>query len=348
MRPESRCCEFHLAQKAGKMMEDTRQPSRPGNRPESMSRRMAISLSMSALLLAAPGVLPQTGVPSPSDGLGQLDVSAPPPTAAEIRDRRLTLLANQHADDEALNQYERIERHITRTGAANPRILEDKTYRVVPTGGGTMKILLEDRGARVSPAEYRRQLQSWEDILEMMVKPDDPKAQSARAKYAKRERQRAEFLEATKDAFVPKWLGRQMYSGRSCDVFELAPNPEFHPHSIFQSALAHVTAKIWVDRSANQIIRGEAWVMSDISFVGGIAGKVYRGSVVEMDQAEVTPGVWLPTHYQYDFAGRKFVFPFEEHQVIEVRNYHRIGPPSDALARVQSELASGKTLFADP
>jgi hypothetical protein len=309
---------------------------------------MAISLSMSALLLAAPTLLPQTAAPSPSDGLGQLDASAPPPTPAEIRERRQTLLANQHADDEALDQYERIERHITRTGGANPRILEDKTYRVVPTGGGTMKILLEDRGDRVSPAEYRRQLQSWEDILEMMVKPDDPKAQSAREKYAKRERERAEFVNATKDAFVPRWLGRQTDAGHSCDVFELAPNPEFHPHSIFQGALAHVTAKIWVDRSTNQIVRAEAWVMSDISFVGGIAGKVYRGSAVEMDQAEVAPGVWLPTHYQYDFAGRKFLFPFEQHQVIEVRHYQRVGPPPDALALVQSELASGKILFDDP
>ncbi len=277
-----------------------------------------------------------------------LDSSAQPPTDAELRQRREQLIANQHADDEALNFYERIERHVDRSSGSNPRVLDDRIYRIVPTGGGTMKILLRDHGVEVSPEDYTRQLQAWRDVLRMMTSAGGSKGATARDKYEKRERQRTEFVNATKDAFVPKWIGRETYAGSPCDVFELYPNPEFHPSSMFQSALAHVTAKIWVDRSTNQLVRGEAWVTSDISFVAGIAGKVYRGSKVEIDQAEVAPGVWLPTHYEYDFAGRKFLFPFAQHETIDVSHYRRIGPPEDALAEVNTELASGKGPFDDP
>ena len=312
-----------------------------------MPRCRAISLLVSALLLIAPVSLPALSH-HPRTGASRLDASAHPPTEAEIRERREKLIANQHADDEALNLYERIERRIDRSGGPHPHVLDDRTYRVVPTGGGTMKILLQDRGVSVSANKYRLQLQSWKEVLEMMVAPDSDKGQAARAKYEKRERQRADFVNASKNAFLPKWLGRQTYAGRTCDVFELLPNPAFHPRSMFEGALAHVTAKIWVDEEADQLVRGEAWVASDISFVAGIAGKVYRGSRVEIDQAEVSPGIWLPTHYQYDFAGRKFLFPFAEHQTIDVRNYHRIGPPAEALTEVEAELANGKRPTSDP
>jgi hypothetical protein len=307
----------------------------------------AISLLVPALLLIAPVSLPARSHHPITDS-SRLDASAPPPTPAQIRERRARLIANQHADDEALNLYERIEHRIDRSGGPNPRVLDDRIYRVVPTGGGTMKILLQDQGARVSAGEYRRQLESWKKVLEMMVATNNDKGQTARAKYEKREHQRAEFVNASKDAFVPKWLGRQAYAGRTCDVFDLLPNPAFHPSSMFESALAHVTAKIWVDEDSDQLVRAEAWVTSDISFVAGIAGKIYRGSRVEMDQAEVSPGIWLPTHYEYDFSGRKFLFPFAEHQTIDVKDYRRIGPPSAALTEVETELADGKRPIFDP
>ena len=81
---------------------------------------------------------------------------------AEIRARTDKVIANQHANDEALEQYERIERHVDRTGGENQRILEDKLFRVVPTGPSTMKILVKTNGAATDSAEYRKQFPSDE------------------------------------------------------------------------------------------------------------------------------------------------------------------------------------------
>jgi hypothetical protein len=272
----------------------------------------------------------------------------PVPTEAGLHARAERLIANQHEDDNAIEQFDRIERHLDRTGGPSPRIIEDKTYRVVPTGSGTLKILLKDGATPTDPADYRRQLQSWEMLLEMMLKGDNSKSKTEQDKYEKRKQERADFIDAIDKAFLVKPAGQDTCDGRVCDVFELGPNPVYRPHSMFQDALTHVTAKIWVDHQTDQMARGEAHITHDISFGGGILGKLYRGGTVTMEQTEVAPGIWLPKRYQYDFAGRRFFFSFDEHQVVEAGRYRRIGPPSEALAMVQNELASGKLAIVDP
>lgn len=321
-----------------------------------MLKRLAISIGVSIAMLAVSAAMlagacaahPGAGSQATTQTKTPKDLQARAPSADEIRVRSKKLIENQHKNDLALEEYERVERYEDFTSGANPQTIEDKTFRVVPDGGGTMKILLKDTGTPTNPADYRRQLQLWEDILQRMTQPNDSKAKAAREKYEKRQRERADFLDAAGDAYIVKWVGQETHGGRNCDVFELTPNPDFHPRSMFQGALAHVTAKIWVDHDTDQLVRGEAHVLSDISFGGGLLGKLYRGGSVSMEQAEVTPGIWLPTRTEYEFAGRKFLFPFAEHQVIEASHYRRIGSPQEALAMVQNELSSRKTFSEDP
>jgi hypothetical protein len=309
-----------------------------------------IVISTLAVASAAFAAAPPTDADSQQRAEAKASVNPPAqaPSDDEIRARTKQLLANQHNDDDALELYERVERHVDRTGGANPRTLDDKTYRVVPTGTGNQKILLHDAAMPADSAAYARQMQALKDVLATMANLDDPRAKAAYAKFEKRKRERAQFVDAANDAYTTTWAGREMRNGRDCDAFDLNPNPKFQPQSMFQAVFAHTTAKLWVDRQTTQIVHGEAHVTSDVAFGGGILGKLYRGSVVSMDQLEIAPGIWLPIRYQYDFAGRKFLFSFDQHQVIEVSRYHRIGPPKEALQMVQNELSSGKTFSEDP
>src|SRR5215472_9039530 len=115
------------------------------------------------------------------------------PSEAEAQLRADKLIANQHRDDSAIERYERIEHQIDRTGGPSPRVTEDRTFRVVPTGTGTMKILLRDNGKTPNPADYHRQLEQWRDALELALKPDDSRAKSAFAKFDKKRKDRAEL-----------------------------------------------------------------------------------------------------------------------------------------------------------
>jgi hypothetical protein len=296
---------------------------------------IAVFATALALPMLSPGFAPPAQQPQP-------------PSDAELQARADKLIANQHRNEQFLDEYERIERQVDQTAGMAPKVLEDRTYRIVPTGTGTMKILVSDRGRPADPAEYRKQLQLWEQTLELALKPNDLRAKAAYAKFEKKKKDRAELINSMKEGLLRKWIGQETISGHLCDVIQLDPNPEFHPHSTLQEAITRVTAKVWVDHTATQIVRAEAHVTRDISFGGGILGKLYRGGVFAFDQSEVAPGVWLPTRYQYDYTARKFLFTFEQHQWIEVSRYRRVGPPKEALALVQSELAGGKSLTADP
>ena len=277
-----------------------------------------------------------------------INPQGPAPSPQEIHTRADKFVANQHRDDQALEQYERVEHHLDRSAGSMPRTIEDRVYRIVPTGAGTAKIVLRDGNKPVDPNTYKREMQNLEDLLKEMANPNDSRAKAAYAKRQKHDSDRAEFVDAAKEAFTIRWLGTSTVRGRGCDVFELDPNSDFHPHGLFQEAFAHVVARMWVDRETTQMVYGEARVMSDVSFGGGILGKLYRGGVVSMEQAEVAPGIWLPTHYQYDFSGRRFLFYFEQHQSIDASRYRRVGPPAEALLVVQSELANPKSFLLDP
>lgn len=270
------------------------------------------------------------------------------PSDAEMQARGKALIANQHKNDAALDQYERIERQVDTTGGANRRTIDEKKIRFVPNGAGMTKLLLEQNGSTVTPQEYEAELQNWLSVLQFMVNPNDDRMKSATAKYLKKKQTRSQLVDDMLVAFKPKWVGRETVDGHDCDVIELTPDPDFHPHSILEDALPHAKAKIWVDHEADQLVRARAEITSDVWVGGGILGKLYKGGVFSMEQAEVAPGIWLPTRYQFDFSGRKFLFSFEEHQSIESSHYHYIGTAKDALAEAQSELASGKPLAGDP
>jgi hypothetical protein len=306
----------------------------------------ALALAGGAIGLGHSYASPQT--PLAADAFLQDGSHLQPPSEAEMKARSLKVIANQHQDDTALDQYEHTERVYDRTAGQNPRVVEDKTYRVVPTGSGTYKILMKDGERPVDESEYRRQLQQWVEALELALKPDDPRMKAASEKYQKRMHDRADLVDATNDAYIQKWVGSETMNGHVCDVVALEPNPKFHPHSVFQEALTHATVKVWVDHDSDQIVRGEAHITRDISIGGGVFGKLYRGGVFYLEQEEVAPGVWLPVRRQYDFSGRKFLFPFEEHQLIEDSHYRHLGSPNQMLSTAKSEIANGKPAAGNP
>lgn len=257
---------------------------------------LAATLALAGLALAS--ALPQQppasdpAIPPSNAGEGiSKQAQGPVPTEAELHARAQRIIANQHRNDNEIEQFDRIERHLDRTGGPNPRVLVDRVYRVVPTGSGTLKILLKDGATPTDPAEYRQQLQSWEALLEMLLSGNNVKAKTERDKFERRMHERSEFIDAIDEAFLAKPLGQETVGGRACDVFELDPNPAYRPRSLFQDALAHVTAKIWVDRQEYQLVRGEAHVTRDISFGGGILGNSTAAGLLQWSRRK-----WLPEY----------------------------------------------------
>ncbi len=268
----------------------------------------------------------------------------PAPTAEQFQSLIARAIENQHRNDHAIEEFERVERVTTRKPDGSSAALTDHTERVLPSGTGTMKLPLAENGQPVSPEIYRHALQFAVSALEIAIHPNERYNQDM-VKFEKRRREHSDLVDSAAHAFQMKWAGRETrpdpsgpHGSRTLVKILLDPNPSYVPISRFASAFQHAHATVWVDESQAQFARLEADITSDIPFAGGIAGKVYRGGHIVLEQSEVAPGVWLPTLYTYDVDGRKFVFGFGVHERTEISRYRRLGPPSQSIEIIRAEL----------
>ncbi len=305
--------------------------------------RIKLILVMVTALFAAVACVLLSGAASWAASQGAIVTGNPEPTAAQIRSLFMRAVANQHRNDQALQEYERVERVITRK-AANAEIISDHTDRVLPSGTGTMKLRISEDGSPVPPETYRHELENAVRALSIAMHPNENFRRDL-AKFQKRRRDRAELVDEATKAFHATWVGRETRrdpyaanGSRTLAKFLLYPDPNFKPTSRFAAAFEHVHAAIWVDEKQEQIARVEGDITSDISFFGGIAGKIYHGGHFVMEQSEVSPGVWLPTLYVYNVDGRKFLFGFGVHERTEISHYRRVGPPSESIEMIRKEL----------
>jgi hypothetical protein len=262
----------------------------------------------------------------------------------EVRALARRAIANQHRHDAEIMEFERRERRLRRSSADTASVVEDKTFRVVPTGTGTLRLVIEEKGQPVYPNFYEQQLRDLEQaLLDATERRSEPRQRRAIEKWEQRKQERYDLVEAIQDAFRATWLGREALpgsNGRRLVKLRLEPNPEFKPRTRIAGALQCARVTVWVDEASAELVRAEADIFRDISFGGGLFGKVYRGGRFVIEQAEAAPGVWLPTRYQLDYTGRKFIFSFGVHETIEIREYRRIGKPAEALAAIRREMAA--------
>lgn len=294
--------------------------------------------------LMVPAMQPasQTAQP-PANAQGPTVTGNPAPSPQQIHDLIMRAVENQHRDDRELEEFERTERIITRKGE-NGEVLTDITERVVPSGTGTVKLKTIENGMAVSPGQYRQELEFAVEALGLSARPNERYTED-QAKFERRRREHAELVDASTKAFRVTWAGWETRSApagahapRTLAKFLLEPDPDFKPTTRFSVAFAHVRARLWVDEAAAQFVRMEADITTDILFAGGVAGKVNHGGHVVMEQEEAAPGIWLPTLYDYEIDGRKFLFAFGVHERTEIARYRRVGPPSQAVAILRDEL----------
>jgi tetratricopeptide (TPR) repeat protein len=267
------------------------------------------------------------------------------PSDAELKALGDRIIAALHSDDTAMDEYERIEHH-TMVSGSDRHVVDDKTFRVVPTGTGTLRLLIRENGKPVDTETYQKQLRDWEQVLEIDINPKDSRQQAAYGKWQKKMKERRDAVEAARQAFHTTWAGRETRNGRTVAVLALEPNPSYVAQTMLENVLTHTRMKIWVDEASGNIVHAEAEIIRDVPFGGGLLGKLYRGARFSIDTAEVAHGFWAPVRVQYDYTGRKFLFVFEAHEITETTRYRRDGPPAQALALVKDELARG--VAADP
>jgi hypothetical protein len=293
------------------------------------------ALAAAMLILALLGAaLPADPLPG---GQGSTVSANPAPTAEQIQSLIARMVENQHHNDRAIVEYERVEHVVLHKDGENSEVVADRIERVLPSGTGTMRLQTAQSSPPVSAEVHRHQLQYAVTALDRFLHPNDHEKQDL-AKFEKRRREHAELIGDAAKAFRITWGGRATRGSRTLAKLLLDPDPNFKPTSRLAATFEHVHAVLWVDESQAQTERLEAYITSDIAFGGGIVGKVYHGGHFVMEQSEVDPGVWLPTLYIYDVDGRKFLLGFGVHERTDVSHYRHLGPPSQSIEIIRSEL----------
>jgi hypothetical protein len=253
------------------------------------------------------------------------------------------VIANQKKDDLAQFIYERMERLEIRKNPASTQPTEVRISRAIPAGTGIDRIPVRPDGKPVDEVAYRTELEKLERALSWAAQ--DGRAQrEAYEKIAKKQKERADFIDASRQAFVYTFIDREALGGHMVAKYHMVPNPAYKATSRSTAIFAKVRGDLWIDEDAGQLARLEVEVTDDISIAGFLA-KIYKGSHFAQEREEMAPGVWLPSYAQYDFDGRKFFMSFAIHERTSYSQYRRIGPPREALQAIRSEL--GKPIAAN-
>jgi hypothetical protein len=271
---------------------------------------------------------------------------SPPQTEAEKATLLDSLINNQKKSDAAQYLFERIERLEVRKSGSDAQAGEVKVSRVVPAGTGIDHISVGLDGKPVDLTAYRAELEKLERALDWASREGHAQ-RDAYEKVAKKQKERDDLIDATRNAFLYTYVSNETRDGRVLFKYHIEPNPAFKPSSRAATIFTKVRGFVWIDPSACELARVEGEVTSDIS-IGLFLGKVYKGSHFMQERYEVAPGLWLPTFTQYDFDGRRFFSSVAIHNRTFYSQYRRVGPPKEALEIIRSELGKSSATTADP
>ena len=256
------------------------------------------------------------------------------------------VIANQKQVDANLSLYERTERVEIRKSGSDPNPSDVKVWRIFPSGTGMSRIPLTLESKPTTTESYRAALEKLETTL-IWAAQDGPAQREAYGKTERRRKERNDLIDSTRKAFFFTKDVEEMRGGRVLVKYDMTPNPAYKPVTRNEILFTRIRGTLWIDKESSQLAKVEGQVTEDISLALFLA-KVYRGSYFMQERYELTPGVWLPTYQQYDFDGRKFLVPFYIHERSFYTNYHRVGPPREAVNVVRDELNKLKGNRADP
>jgi hypothetical protein len=291
---------------------------------------------VTGFILACAGGLPAQDVPV---------AQFPPQTEVETRALLDRVVANQKKNDEGQAIYERLERLEARKGPAGAPP-EVKISRAIPAGTGVDRIPVGPDGKPVDPVAYRAELEKLERSL-IWASEDGRAQRDSYEKIAKKQKDRAELIDATRTAFLYTFVAREPRTDRMLSKYHMEPNPAYKATTRATAIFAKVKGYVWIDEAAGELARVEVEVTDDIS-IGGFLAKVYKGSHLMQERYEMAPGLWLPSYSQYDFDGRRLFVSFSVHERTFYTQYRRIGPPKEALAAIRAELGKPNSASADP
>ena len=146
----------------------------------------------------------------------------------------------------------------------------------------------------LSPAEEKKEQEKFARSAAERRAENAAKRAQRLAEYAMRPEWQRETWRELPDAFDFRLAGEEMWNGHSLYAIEATPRQGYQARSRTARMLAHIHAKLWVDKQDYHLVKGDVEVIDTIS-VGFFLVLVSKGSRASFEETRVNDEVWLPS-----------------------------------------------------
>jgi hypothetical protein len=132
---------------------------------------------------------------------------------------------------------------------------------------------------------------------------------------------------------------RERFRGQDVLVFDFEPNPEYKPKNLAEKVVKELAGVIWIDENAKDVVRLEAYFISDFHLAGGLLANLQKGTSFTFEQAYINNEVWLPTYLEAHVGARlllvkgfrmSVITRYSDYQRFNVETLNTIGKPKQA------------------
>jgi hypothetical protein len=229
---------------------------------------------------------------------------------AEPREDAETLLRrvanNQEHNQELQRQYTYIEtvvtEHLRKNGTASKR--KEEAFQVTPAPGGEYRRLVARRGQPLTAKDEEKEERKFQEYLEKQLELSPAELEKKQENLKKRLGRFDSRIKESLEVFQFTPLPDEELSGRRVRVFDLSPRPGYEPHSRATDLLSRVEGTIWIDPEHNQIAKLYLRFREDMKFIGGLFGRISKGTEAVAELSHVEDELWLLHHVQVRLLGR--------------------------------------------
>lgn len=173
----------------------------------------------------------------------------------------------------------------------------DQLRDVIESSDGPVARLIQRDGRALTTEEDAAERERLQDML------DSPSAYARHIKGdASGKKTAADIIHQLPDAMLFAYVpGQPQREGKRPDspaeiVLDFEPNPAWKSPTMAAEALAGLKGRAWIDPRTGFLTRMEGHIFQPVS-LGLIVAKIYPGGEMTFEQAEVTPGRWIFTHF---------------------------------------------------
>jgi hypothetical protein len=205
---------------------------------------------------------------------------------------------------------------------------------VASTQRGNVERVLEKDAQSLPEARQR-------EIIEKFL--HDTKAQNKQVEEANHDNQQIDvLLKLLPEAFV--WT--QTGATATTTSLHFDPAPGFHPPTREARVFSSMTGDLVVDNQQHRICKVKGHLMHDVTFGGGLLGRLKERSSFSLDQQQVGPSVWELTAIHVHLEGNALLFKSVSLQQDDKRSRFQPEPANVTLEQAATSVMGQPELFA--